>query len=171
MRRAHVAYHASTDYWPHSTSNAHIEPEHTRAPPLLSFSRHDYIAPKPLDARPSRTCASSKAKKCRMLWLEHISNFARFCMLCCAFFVQHASTSEAMPMGMRGLIPRERQAWKKFIRPIVKDGSSRLRYRMSYRDFKDPHAILHKRREKDEARGLGRNGTVAGEWALAGTLR
>ncbi|CAN0528654.1 unnamed protein product, partial [Scytosiphon promiscuus] len=75
------------------------------------------------------------------------------------------------PRRRQGLIPRQRQAWKKFIRPIVKDGSFRLRYRMTYRDFKDLYAMLRKRLEKDEARGLGRNGTVAGEWALAGTLR
>ena len=31
--------------------------------------------------------------------------------------------------------------------------------------------MLHKRLEKDEGSGVGRNGTVAGEWAIAGTLR
>ena len=66
-------------------------------------------------------------------------------------------------MRRRGLIPRERQAWKKFIRPIMKDGSYRLRYRMSYRDFKDLYTMLRKRLEKHDGSGVGRNGTVAAE--------
>ena len=141
-------------------------------PLYFSHSRDMTIArPNEWMRVPSSTCASSKAKKCRMLWLENMSNFATFFMLFCAFFVEHASTGEAMPMRRRGLIPRERRAWKKFIRPIVKDGSFRLRYRMSYRDFKDLYTMLHKRLEKDEGSGVGRNGTVAGEWAIAGTLR
>ena len=74
-------------------------------------------------------------------------------------------------MGRPGLIPRESQAWKKFLRPKQKDGSFRLRYRMSYRDFKDVYTMLRKRPEKHEGSGVGRNGTLAGEWALAGTLR
>ena len=100
-----------------------------------------------------------------------MSDIATFLMMCCTFFIVHASTGEAMPMRRRGLIPRERQEWKKLIRPIVEDGAFRLRYRMSYRDFKDLYTMLRKRLEKHEGSGAGRNGTVAGEWALAGTLR
>ena len=57
----------------------------------------------------------------------------------------------------------------------MKDGSFRLRYRMSYRDFKDLYTMLRKRLEKHDGSSVGRNGIVAGEWdlewALAGTLR
>ena len=111
---------------------------------------------------PSSTLANSKANKCRMLWLEGMSNIATFWMMCCTFFIEHASTGEAMPMRRRGLIPRQRQAWKKFIRPIVEDGSFRLRYRISYRDFNDLYTMLRKRLEKHEGSGVGRNGTVGG---------
>lgn len=78
---------------------------------------------------------------------------------------------EDAPSRRGELIVRQRQAWKKFIRPIVKDGSFRLRYRMNHGDFKNLYAMLRTRLEKEEDGGLGRNGTVAGEWALAGTLR
>ena len=54
---------------------------------------------------------------------------------------------------------------------IVEDGSFRLRYRMSYRDFKDLYTMLRKRLEKHDGSGVGRNGSVAEEWTLAGTLR
>ena len=64
---------------------------------------------------------------------------------------------------------RQRQAWK-FIRPIAKGGSFRLRYSMRHGDLKNLYAMLRTRLEKEEGR-LGRNGTVCGEWALAGTLR
>ena len=145
----------------------------TRMPHSFSHSRVMTIArPKEWMRVPSGTLASSKASKRRMLRRrENNYNIAMFWMMCCTFFLEHASTGEAMRRRRRGLIPRERLAWKRFIRPIVEDGSFRLPYRMSYRDFKDLYTMLRKHLEKHDGSGVGRNGTVAGEWALAGTLR
>ncbi|CAN0361243.1 unnamed protein product, partial [Laminaria digitata] len=94
--------------------------------------------------------------------------FFRLADFCMSALLLHL---EDTPSRRGTLIVRQRQAWKKFIRPIVKDGSFRLRYRMNHGDFKNLYAMLRTRIENEENGGLGRNGTVAGEWALAGTLR
>lgn len=98
-------------------------------------------------------------------------------MMCCAAAYmkccegQLLCMSAALLLQRRGATKRRRRDWKQFIRPILRDGSFRRRYRMSYRDFRDLYGMLRSRLEKDVGQGRGRNGIVTGEWALAGTLR
>lgn len=66
---------------------------------------------------------------------------------------------------------RGRNDWEDYIEPLLKDGSFRRRYRMSIKDFNDLYRMLRPRLEKSEKMGSGRNGTVRGEWSLAGALR
>ncbi|CAN0412902.1 unnamed protein product, partial [Scytosiphon promiscuus] len=54
---------------------------------------------------------------------------------------------------------------------IIADGSFRLRYRMRQREFNKLYGMLRSRLEREEVKARGRNGVIAGEWALAGTLR
>lgn len=108
------------------------------------------------------------ARRARQVWLMQMSCFAAFMMGIMQFFITAYSL---LPLPRRELVERRRQAWRAFIRPIIEDGSFRLRYRMTYSDFKELYRTLRSRLELDELRGRGRNGTIAGEWALAGTLR
>ncbi|CAN0273187.1 unnamed protein product, partial [Pylaiella littoralis] len=68
-------------------------------------------------------------------------------------------------------VERSRQEWKDVIRPLVEDGSFKTRFRMQPREFRKLYKMLRGRLQYNSVRGKGHNGTVAGEWALAGTLQ
>ncbi|CAM9563148.1 unnamed protein product, partial [Hapterophycus canaliculatus] len=79
----------------------------------------------------------------------------------------HAS----VPTARKGAVKRSRSDWEDYVEPLMKDGTFRRRYRMSIDDFNDLYVMLRPRLEKNEIKGGGRNGTVRGEWSLAGALR
>ncbi|CAN0226158.1 unnamed protein product, partial [Scytosiphon promiscuus] len=76
-----------------------------------------------------------------------------------------------VPVQRREIVHRERGDWEEYIEPLVRDGSFRRRYRMSKDDFDELYQMLRPRLEKGLKWGTGRNGTVRGEWSLAGALR
>ncbi|CAM9460109.1 unnamed protein product, partial [Ectocarpus sp. 8 AP-2014] len=66
---------------------------------------------------------------------------------------------------------RSRQEWEEMIKPLVEDGTFKTRYRMEPGEFKQLYSMLRNRVDGDVKKGLGHNGTVAGEWVLGATLR
>ncbi|CAM9458936.1 unnamed protein product, partial [Discosporangium mesarthrocarpum] len=66
------------------------------------------------------------------------------------------------------LVHRQRVSWIEHIRLMLEDHTFQRRFRMDYPSFKFLYGL---KRLKAEPRCCVRNGVVAGEWALALTLR
>lgn len=100
-----------------------------------------------------------------------MKSVACFIVLLCGAMQWLNGAYATVPTRREVAVGRKRNDWEEYVKPIVKDGTFRRRYRMSIGDFNDLYSMLRSRLERDEDGGIGRNGTVRGEWALAGTLR
>lgn len=66
---------------------------------------------------------------------------------------------------------RERRSWYTYAKPMVEDGTFRLRFRMDYTEFADLADMLRPKLERDEKMGALRNGVIPVEFQLAMALR
>lgn len=117
--------------------------------------------------RNSRAAAGLKAISRR----DHQMHLVAAAALRCLGVMSAAFILVVNPHHRGGLIPRRRQDWDAFIRPIIEDGTFKTRFRMDHKEFKTLYEMLRRRLDCDEKKGRGRNGTVKGEWILASTLQ
>ena len=110
-----------------------------------------------------RTAVSRRKTRVRIV--------AAAAMWCMTAMAAMAAAFIALPSRRGGLVHRDRHEWEPFIRPFVKDGTFKARFRMDPDEFNELYEMLRTRLECDERMGRGGNGTIAGEWALASTLQ
>ncbi|CAM9230267.1 unnamed protein product, partial [Discosporangium mesarthrocarpum] len=69
------------------------------------------------------------------------------------------------------LVHRQRASWIEHIRPMLEDHTFQRRFRMEYPSVKLLYGLLRPKLNRDVEKANLRNGVLAGEWALASTLR
>ncbi|CAM9535158.1 unnamed protein product, partial [Discosporangium mesarthrocarpum] len=69
------------------------------------------------------------------------------------------------------LVHLQRASWIEYIRPMLEDHTFQRRFRMDSSSFKFLYDLLRPNLNRDVEIANFRNGIVAGEWALASTLR
>ncbi|CAB1107655.1 unnamed protein product [Ectocarpus sp. CCAP 1310/34] len=75
------------------------------------------------------------------------------------------------PQTRDKFVRRERRSWYTYAKPMVQDGTFRLRFRMDYTEFALLADMLRPKLERNERMGALRNGVIPVEFQLAMALR